>query len=93
MKQLYFKPLLKEELHDSGYAFIEVGEIENGNTKVLAQCSDVINLGMFNDMPKDLNIDVTPEGTIRLWSHTHNLEWDKPIMSSAVITSYQKNGR
>lgn len=87
MKTLYFKPLINDELHDSGYTFIEIGYVENDIVTPIASCSDVINFGFagVQDMPKDLAIDVRPDGTVRLWSYNSDLEWDTPILSTAIV--------
>lgn len=82
---LYIQPL--DELHDSGYKYIEVGYVVNGKKEALGRCSDVINFGFLgmDDMPKNLNIDVTADGIIQLWSHVDSLEWEQPILSSAKV--------
>ena len=86
MKMLYFKPT--EQLHDSGYRMIEVGYLDEfGEKSIVGLCSDVINFGFagMHKMPKELNIDITLEGYINIWSDTEELEWKLPVLSNAIV--------
>lgn len=82
---IYIKPL--EELHDSGYKFIEVGYVTPEGLNPIGRCSDVINFGFasMDKMPKDLNIDISADGTINLFSFSDNLEWKLPLGSNAMV--------
>ena len=88
--KLYFKPL--EELHDSGYKMIEVGYFDGSERKPIGFCSDVINFGFFGsqEMPKDLNIDISQDGCINFWSISDELKWQRPIMSNAMVAIKEK---
>lgn len=89
--KLYIKPL--EELHDSGYKYLEVGYLTDGEYNRVASVSDVVNFGFagMDEMPKDLGIDVSPSGEINFWSINDVLEWKKPIMSSAHVVVKSKD--
>lgn len=89
--KLYIKPL--DELHDSGYKYLEVGYLADGEYNRVTAVSDVVNFGFYgiDAMPKDLNIDVSPSGEINLWSNNDELEWKKPIMSLAQVIVKSKH--
>ena len=88
MNRLYFKPL--KELHEngSGYRKIEIGYVNENNEAICKGiCSDVILFGLRGDheMPRDLNIDVDPNGRINFWSDKDYLRWRFPITSNAIV--------
>ena len=93
-KALYIKPI--NELHESGFKLIEVGYVNknNGECEVVGRCSDAIHFGSsicgMNVMPKDLNIDVSPNGVINIWSYKDELEWQLPILSDAQVIVKRK---
>ena len=84
-KSLYVKPI--NEIHDSGFKMLEVGYVNNGECKAIGRCSDVINFGFYemDVMPKDLNVDVSPNGVVNIWSFNDELEWKIPILSNAQV--------
>lgn len=100
--QLYMKPTRRK--HDSGFRVFEVGycTIGKGNKVVdkivLAQYSDHVNTDYMSLIPGELppiciNMDLTVDGYIRIWSsgkETLCWEYDSP-MSSATITLMGKN--
>lgn len=91
MKRLYFKPI--EQLQDSGYRIIEVGYLDEfGEKSIVGLCSDVINFGFagMHKMPKELNIDITPDGYINIWSDIEELEWKLPVLSNAIVVVKRK---
>ena len=84
-KSLYVKPI--NEMQDSGVKMLEVGYVNNGEYKAIGRCSDVINFGFYemDVMPKDLNVDVSPNGIVNIWSFNDELEWKRPILSNAQV--------
>lgn len=93
-KSLYIKPI--NEMHDSEVKMLEVGYVNNGEYKAIGRCYDVINFGFYemDVMPKDLNVDVSPNGVVNIWSFNDELEWKRPILSNAqVIVKNKENNQ
>jgi len=90
---VYFKPT--RFVHESGFRCFEVGYLVIGKGNkvedklVLSQCSDHLWMSSFLDPNiKDLNMDLTKDGYIRIFSHKHIFTWDNSynwVVSSANI--------
>lgn len=83
MRTPYIKPTRYK--HDSGFRCFEVGYCDidkNGNAtdiKVLGRCSDHIWLVDHFNLKKDLNLDLTMNGYIRIYqigNRKSMLKWD-----------------
>ena len=99
-KQCYIKPT--RHVHDSGFRTFEVGYIlkitsdnKVAKKKVLGERSDHIYQDFMilikKKRPYCLNMDLTMDGYIRLFSHEGDLEWDNDMaMSSAQLNFIPK---
>lgn len=83
-QSLYIKPT--RYVHDSGFRTFEVGYIvlmEEGRVKdkiVLGTGSDHIYTDFMAQLKGkgiQINMDLTRDGYIRIWSHSGKLAWDK----------------
>lgn len=104
MKTCYIKPTRYR--HDSGYRTFEVGYVlemkdrKVEKKKVLGQYSDHIYTDFFagiqngGKQPFGINMDLTLDGYIRIWSHAGDLEWENGfdnIFSSAQLNLKEKS--
>ena len=90
MRYPYIKPTRRK--HDSGFRCFEVGYCERGaknqaiNIQVLGQCSDHILLSSFINQNSDINLDLTTNGYIRIYSMSGDtLEWRSPYCLSTMV--------
>lgn len=99
MKTPYIKPTMK--VHDSGFRIFEVGycEIKNAkvvNKRVIGKCSDHIQTDsgvLIGKKPFSINMDLTKDGYIRLWSKQGELVWnmeDFAISSMELVLKEKK---
>jgi len=99
MKTPYIKPTRK--VHDSGFRIFEVGycEIKNArvvNKRVIGLCSDHVHTDysvLIGNKPFSINMDLTKDGYIRLWSKQGELVWnmeDFAISSMELVLKEKK---
>lgn len=99
---LYIKPT--RMVHDSGFRVFEVGYMVLGkdlkveDKLILGQCSDHIYtdyMVMIGEVkPFSINMDLTRDGYIRIWSHGVILTWNNSfdwVVSSAEIEMLKEN--
>ena len=102
----YIKP--NRFKHDSGFRCFEVGYLELGDNNKVA---DKLVLGMYSDhIHQDylagidlkhehfkINMDLTLDGYIRIWSHDGIIAWEdgttSHVVSSAELTLIEKRER
>lgn len=56
------------KLHSSGYRMMTI----KGDDKVISECADVLRIN-FGNLFDGLNLDITKDGTIRIWSYKYDL--------------------
>jgi len=95
MKIAYIKP--NKNIHDSGFRCFEVGyilEMKDNNRvtrkQVLGKYTDHINqdYGILTGEGKKytINMDMTVDGCIRIWTHGAELEWEHDMaLSTATL--------
>lgn len=96
MKYPYIKPTRFK--HDSGFRCFEIGYCEIGekgeaiNIEVLGKCSDHIWLADILNPKKDLSLDLTTNGYIRIYGlDTKGYKWDSIFAcSTARIVKKEK---
>lgn len=70
------------KLHDSGYRLMNI----TNNGKIVSKCADVLHIGL-NDWLDGLHLDITKDGTIRMWSNRQEINTisKSPTISDAIV--------